>query len=43
MLRRWRDLFHVGRGVDNRVPGKIESRVTAAIEHRNLRRIANAV
>src|SRR5207237_2619023 len=25
MPRRWRDPFHVGGGVDNRVPGKIES------------------
>ena len=43
MLRRRRDLFHVGRGVDDSVPIKLEARRAAAIEHRDLGRVAYAV
>ena len=36
------DLLHVGRGVDHGVPGEIEAGLAPAVEHVDLRRVADA-
>ena len=42
MVGRCRHLLHVRRGVDHRVSGEIEARLPAAVEHVDLRGIADA-
>ena len=37
------DFAHIGRGVDHGMPLEVEARLVAAIEHVDLRRIADAI